>query len=187
MICEYCLQDNSKTYGSGRFCSKKCASAFSTKAKRREINEAVSRKLTGRVSTAPTRTPEQLAKWSAVINTPEMKKRAGEALSRNSKIRILNAQFDALSPIQKRKRVILEQKNTCISCGLNEWLGKPITLELEHIDGNTRNNDRDNIKALCPNCHAQTPTWRKKKSALVVKSVKASALEAEEFVGSNPT
>ena len=37
---------------------------------------------------------------------------------------------------------------------------KPIVLELEHIDGNHSNNERENLEAICPNCHSQTDTWR---------------------------
>lgn len=48
----------------------------------------------------------------------------------------------------------------CECCGLNTWLDKPITLELEHIDGNNRNNVIENLKLLCPNCHSMTSTWR---------------------------
>jgi hypothetical protein len=45
MICEYCGEEHDGNYKSGRFCSKKCASGFSTKAKRQEINEKVSKTL----------------------------------------------------------------------------------------------------------------------------------------------
>lgn len=45
-ICENCKQDHDGTYGSGRFCSSKCARGFSTKAKRQEINKKVSKTLT---------------------------------------------------------------------------------------------------------------------------------------------
>ncbi|NBO56472.1 MAG: hypothetical protein EBU84_18195 [Actinobacteria bacterium] len=44
--CEYCGSDNDGSYGSGRFCSKKCSRGFSTKSKRKEINEKVSKTLT---------------------------------------------------------------------------------------------------------------------------------------------
>jgi len=43
----------------------------------------------------------------------------------------------------------------CEICGLEEWNGKPIPLELHHIDGNHYNNELDNLQILCPNCHAQ--------------------------------
>ena len=58
-----------------------------------------------------------------------------------------------------RKRVILEQKNKCKCCGIDKWNNEPITLELEHIDGNHHNNERNNLKAICPNCHSQTSTF----------------------------
>lgn len=56
--------------------------------------------------------------------------------------------------------LILERGHRCESCKLPEWLGKPITLELEHIDGDRKNNIKSNLKLLCPNCHSQTPTWK---------------------------
>jgi hypothetical protein len=45
--CENCNKENEGSYGSGRFCSSKCSRSFSTKAKRKEINEKVSKTLTG--------------------------------------------------------------------------------------------------------------------------------------------
>ena len=48
----------------------------------------------------------------------------------------------------------------CWDCGIEEWLGKPAPLELEHIDGNSDNNSLDNLKILCCNCHALTPTFK---------------------------
>ena len=46
----------------------------------------------------------------------------------------------------------------CEICGLKEWLGNPIPLELDHIDGNHYNNELHNIRIICPNCHALQPT-----------------------------
>lgn len=42
MKCENCDQEHDGSYGSGRFCSQKCARAFSTKKNRKEINQKVS-------------------------------------------------------------------------------------------------------------------------------------------------
>ena len=55
----------------------------------------------------------------------------------------------------------------CVRCQLTEWLEEPIPLELDHIDGNRRNNNLSNLRLLCPNCHASTPTYRRSKSSLV--------------------
>jgi hypothetical protein len=47
----------------------------------------------------------------------------------------------------------------CEICGLSEWLEKPLSLQLDHIDGRRRNNTLTNLRLLCPNCHSQTETW----------------------------
>jgi 5-methylcytosine-specific restriction endonuclease McrA len=47
----------------------------------------------------------------------------------------------------------------CRSCGLIEWRGKRLALELHHINGDGHDNRLDNLAPLCPNCHSQTDTW----------------------------
>ena len=62
-----------------------------------------------------------------------------------------------------RAKVLEEQKNKCIRCGISEWLGEELTLQLHHKDGDSKNNNRENLECLCPNCHTQTNTWGKQK------------------------
>ncbi len=60
---------------------------------------------------------------------------------------------------KSRKRFLLEEDgHRCEICKLVEWNGKKIPIELDHIDGNPDNNVRENLRLLCPNCHAQQPT-----------------------------
>jgi len=48
-------------------------------------------------------------------------------------------------------------------CGNDgHWMGYNIALELDHIDGDTHNNTKENLRFLCPNCHATTQTYRGK-------------------------
>jgi endogenous inhibitor of DNA gyrase (YacG/DUF329 family) len=48
----------------------------------------------------------------------------------------------------------------CCMCGTgSEWNGKPLRLQVDHKDGNTKNNKRENLRMICPNCHTQTDNW----------------------------
>ncbi len=64
----------------------------------------------------------------------------------------------------------------CRTCGLPpEWNGLPLTLEVNHIDGDPLNNVRDNLEFLCHNCHAQTSTFGSKNKLLKKKYSKYSS------------
>ena len=43
----------------------------------------------------------------------------------------------------------------CASCGITDWLGAPIVLDVDHIDSQSWNNSQENLQFLCPNCHRQ--------------------------------
>lgn len=48
----------------------------------------------------------------------------------------------------------------CAECGnTGEWRGRPITLQIDHANGDWRDNRAGNLHYLCPNCHAVTETW----------------------------
>ena len=47
----------------------------------------------------------------------------------------------------------------CQSCGITEWRGRPLALELHHINGDGHDNRLGNLSLLCPNCHSQTDSW----------------------------
>ena len=58
-----------------------------------------------------------------------------------------------------RKYLVENREYKCSSCGITEYNNKPITLQVDHIDGDRTNNEFENLRFLCPNCHSQTKTW----------------------------
>ena len=67
-----------------------------------------------------------------------------------------------------KKRLIQDHGfiDVCSECGQEPfWNGKPLTLQVDHIDGNRFNNKIDNLRILCGHCHSQTDTYSNNRSA----------------------
>ena len=57
------------------------------------------------------------------------------------------------------------KEDKCEICGCsNEWNGKPLILQLDHINGNHSDNRLENLRIVCPNCHSQTETFSNKRA-----------------------
>lgn len=71
-------------------------------------------------------------------------------------------------PGERLKRVLLGTgtPERCARCALSPvWLGRPLRLEVDHISGDWRDNRAENLRLLCPNCHATTDTYRRSRGA----------------------
>ena len=80
----------------------------------------------------------------------------------------------------KKALVKLGFKKECSICALGEiWEDKPLTLQLDHKDGDNSNNEISNLRFLCPNCHTQTKTYGSKNKS---KSKNYNRPEKEEFI-----
>ena len=84
----------------------------------------------------------------------------GVSLQPKRKIEIYLSNTQPITSHKLRIRLIKEGllPPVCSGCCLTQWMCYPIPLELDHIDGNHYNNEFTNLRLLCPNCHAQTPT-----------------------------
>lgn len=58
-----------------------------------------------------------------------------------------------------RKALVFLRGHKCESCGLTEWMGQPINLQIHHVDGDRTNNSLENLLLLCPNCHSFTDNY----------------------------
>lgn len=85
-------------------------------------------------------------------------------------ILIKNSNYFSINTLKKRllKEGLIEYKCDC--CGLTEWLDKPISLQLDHINGDNTDHRLENLRLLCPNCHSQTSTYAGKNAIRYVKA-----------------
>jgi len=136
-----CPKCKAEHNNSGTFCSRSCANSrvFSDESKFKKSIALKGRKPTGVIADKEA--------WARKIKETALQK-------------YLAKSFDELGMENKRRRVFEEQKYCCNKCGISEWFTRPISLELEHKDGNNLNNIRENLEGLCPNCHSITDTWR---------------------------
>ncbi|MFC9389016.1 HNH endonuclease [Streptomyces venezuelae] len=65
------------------------------------------------------------------------------------------------SSILRRAMLEVGVVERCALCGTEAaWRGEPLPLEVDHSDGDWRNNRIENLRLLCPNCHSTTDTYR---------------------------
>lgn len=139
-----CIKCNKEHSNSGKFCSRSCANS---RVVSEETKLKISIALKGKTSNTQTMSvEEQKARIEKVRHTRLQK--------------YLSTPFEKLGVENRRRRVFEEQNFCCAKCGISEWQGFKLTLELEHKDGNNQNNSRENLEGLCPNCHSITDTWR---------------------------
>lgn len=153
MKCEKCSKTHNGEYGSGRFCFNKCARSFSTKNKRKEINSKVSKTLSGR-----TGMPSPL---KGKKRPEEVGKKIAKCWANKRLLHRKTLNFEDLTSSERREEIIEDQNRVCNICGIKEeWNGKPLKFELDHISGDKTNNSRENLRLICSNCHQQTPTYK---------------------------
>jgi hypothetical protein len=113
--------ENETKWGPKKFCSRACAN---TRTHTQDTKKKISKSLKGREgikgrNTMKSLTPDQLEKWK-------------DSHAKSWRTKFESTPFDKLSLDLKRRRVNEEQNNACARCGLSEWQGFPISLELDH-------------------------------------------------------
>ena len=144
MFCDYgCGKKALYSFKNGKHCCS--PNALQCSAKRSKISTSIKK-------------AHREGRLPVVFSNPEVRRRAHRSRNKN----LNSVDWDSLSFRRKRLKVWEEQEGKCLFCGLKDWRDLPISLELDHIDGDRSNTSRENLRLLCPNCHSQTPGFRRR-------------------------
>jgi len=191
MKCEMCDNEHNGDYGSGRFCSSKCARTFSsnTLIKKTKIVQcidcSIDIEVDFRASSLQCKCDGCRKSYKkkykknriCIVCGGPLKKNAKKFCSVSCSSTFINNKYiddwkngvvdgsrgkykDSLSR-HIRRYLFDKYDHRCSKCGWNEiniYTNK-IPLQVDHIDGDYRNNSEDNLTLLCPNCHSLTHTY----------------------------
>ncbi|PNE43323.1 HNH endonuclease [Streptomyces noursei] len=100
--------------------------------------------------------------FSTVVRTENMRYNQRRRTAKEILVEATSAHATRI-PNSRLKRAMRELgvEEHCALCGIEPvWQGEPLPLEVDHIDGNWRDNRIENLRFLCPNCHATTDNYR---------------------------
>jgi Zn finger protein HypA/HybF involved in hydrogenase expression len=175
MICENCKEEFFEDYRKSkrkdkrfqRFCSRSCANKRNYS---NDIKKKISKSLKGK--SVGKKYNELSIESRRKIDEALIKARA--TMMRNHKQNVEKLYLENWDKLVKkhtkavwRKFIIMEQNEKCKCCNTSKWLNKKLTLQIHHIDGDNKNNKRNNLEALCPNCHSLTKNYGSKNIASV--------------------
>lgn len=153
MLCNYgCGKEANYQLKNGKQCCSKRPAGCSIL---REANSAAVKETYASGRTPQTKVYEHLPQETK----DRMNWAKGKSLVPNSVVFTQNSNF-ANEMVKQRivKDGLLEYK--CCKCGIDSWQGETIVLDLDHINGDNRDNRLTNLRFLCPNCHSQTDTYK---------------------------
>jgi len=170
MKCERCGSEHDGSFGSGRFCNRSCANSRGPMPY--EIKKKISETLSGGNEYLP------LKRYNDCLYCGKSFKKGQKKFCDNRckgnyyfedyidkwKRGLIDGSRSGGNAISTRIRRYLWEKynGKCSRCGWNTpnpYVQRPI-LEIEHIDGNSTNNNEENLDLICPNCHSLTATYK---------------------------
>lgn len=150
--CKFCGQSFSYEKRRNKFCNISCAASFNNKLRPKEKNFCLN---CGN---------EISIKGKFCNNKCQGEYRIKQSINDIEKTGVFphNENTNETTRSSVRKYLIAKHGHKCSICGLSEWMGQPIPLVADHIDGNTTNHKVENFRMVCENCNAQLPTYKAK-------------------------
>ena len=140
-----CKQCGEEITGRGtQFCSQSCNATYQNKSRIKRVEKPC------------------LACGTLTTNSKYCNPNCLQDYKRDQRFKLIEEGDITLDTRQYKKYLIHKYGEKCMECGwseVNPYSGK-IPIELEHIDGDASNNSLDNLRLLCPNHHALTPTYK---------------------------
>ncbi len=142
--CACCNSELDYKLRKNKFCSKSCSAKFNNTKRQKKIKHCVSceKQLENRAKKYCSKNCQINHRWQIKKNK----------INKNGKV----------EGIRQARRFLLEKKDSCEMCGNSTWLGKPILLICDHINGNSEDWRLDNLRMICSNCDATTPFYKNK-------------------------
>lgn len=155
-ICAGCKKPFSRKDPRGVYCSRTCAVRVSNRREPRRKRKADAACALTQCETGVRHPSKYCSKAHYVQDRNETY--VSEWLSGRRLVGDLLREGNAI-----REYLYKAQENTCALCPCSrEWNGKPLNFILDHIDGNSLDSSRENLRLLCPNCDFQLPTSKGK-------------------------
>lgn len=181
-ICQTCGKEVTEWFGTGKFCSKKCANSRPKNVDEKEhlriksieflgfdfyINKlqgvlhSLIRKKTHQEYTKKIKSKNENHKCPICGEYYTGKSICKECADYKNYVDFKTGKIEVSFRVAKR---LIEkyEGHKCSICGINEWCNKPIPLILDHIDGRAHNNTYTNLRLVCSNCDSQLPTYKSK-------------------------
>jgi len=161
-FCKFCNKEISYKRRYNNFCNRSCAAKYNNKDR---IIATDVEKFCLKCNTKLNRTSKNQRKFCSVKCCNEYRKKTTD---KKFKIKFKNGELNRLTktgntPYKQRIKNLITELNgdRCSICSMPaEWEFKSIVLILDHIDGNSENNELTNLRLVCPNCDSQLSTFK---------------------------